>query len=64
MSPVLKHFVIPIPLEYAVEDIEYFERISRQEIREMVKMYLKLGVLVAEEHNDGAKPVIRIRCGY
>ncbi len=64
MSPVLKHFIIPIPLEYAVEDIEFFEKISRQEIREIIQLYFKLGVLVAEEHNDGIEPVIRIHCRY
>lgn len=64
MSPVLRHFITPVPLEYAIEDIEFFECISKQKIREMIKMYLKLGVLVAEEYNDGVKPVIRIHCKH
>ncbi len=62
MSPVLKHFITPTPLEYAVEDIEFFDHIPKSKAREMVKMYLKLGVLVAGEYYDGVKPIIRIHC--
>lgn len=64
MSFILKHFPSPLPLEYAVEDIEFFQRIPKTTAREMIKMYLKLGILVAEEYNDGVKPVIRIRCKH
>lgn len=64
MSPVLKHFITPIPLEYAIEDIMFFEHVPRSEARELVKIYLKLGILLANEYNDGLRPIIRIHSAF
>ena len=62
MSLVLKRFITPLPIEYAVEDIEFFHGIPQSVARKVIKMYLKLGILIADEYNDGVKPVVRIRC--
>lgn len=61
MGKILSCFLWPIPMEYAIEDICFIYNMYANEAKAMVDMYMKLGILGAEECNDGIKPVVRIR---